>query len=211
MSKMSILEAAEFFGVSKEAIHNRIRRGSLESFIEDGIKYVIVNKEQTLKPKVKIQKPTTAFDEKYYQLLEEQNSYLQKKLEKQEDEIRLLREQKEQLLIQERIKIEQIYKDKDEQLKNILNSFKEQMLLTNKTDSSDTSFDAEIIEPIKKKKSKKKLTSLKKFLEKKYKDPKKIDKIKKRFKKIAKDDKRVIIIDKKLYVDTSKYSYDDLV
>jgi len=43
MSKMSIAEAAEFFGISREAIHNRIRRGSLESLIEDGVKLVEVS------------------------------------------------------------------------------------------------------------------------------------------------------------------------
>jgi predicted DNA-binding protein YlxM (UPF0122 family) len=40
MKKINITEASEFFGVSKEAIHNRIRRGSLQSDIENGIKIV---------------------------------------------------------------------------------------------------------------------------------------------------------------------------
>ena len=43
MDKMSVAEAAEFFGVSKEAIHNRIRRGSLASDIVDGQKYVVID------------------------------------------------------------------------------------------------------------------------------------------------------------------------
>ena len=97
MSKMSIIDAAEFFGVSKEAIHNRIRRGSLNSIIENGIKYVII--DETQPQKVKVRNQTAILNEKYYQLLEEQNQYLQKKLEKQEDEIKILREQKEELLI----------------------------------------------------------------------------------------------------------------
>jgi predicted DNA-binding protein YlxM (UPF0122 family) len=36
MKKMTIADAAEYFNVSKEAIHNRIRRGSLDCIVETG-------------------------------------------------------------------------------------------------------------------------------------------------------------------------------
>lgn len=118
MSKMNINDAAAFFGVSKEAIHNRIRRGSLESVMEDGVKLVIVDETSSKKvsPRVSIAKATLS-DERYYKLLEEQNTKLQSRVEILEGETRSLRDQKEQMLIEERIKIENIYKEKDEQLK----------------------------------------------------------------------------------------------
>ena len=40
MAKLTIQEASDHFKVSKEAIHNRIRRGSLPSMVEHGVKYV---------------------------------------------------------------------------------------------------------------------------------------------------------------------------
>ena len=42
MSKLKIADAASKLGVSKEAIHNRIRRGSLDCIVEDGVKFVIL-------------------------------------------------------------------------------------------------------------------------------------------------------------------------
>ncbi len=47
MKKMTISDAAEYFKVSKEAIHNRIRRGSLDCIVENGVKYVAVHAEKT--------------------------------------------------------------------------------------------------------------------------------------------------------------------
>jgi len=52
MKKMSVAEAAEFFSVSKEAIHNRIRRGSLKSLLgKDGVKLVLVDETSRVKIK----------------------------------------------------------------------------------------------------------------------------------------------------------------
>lgn len=130
MSKMSIADAAEHFGVSKEAIHNRIRRGSLNSVVEDGIKLVIIDSSAPKASKVQSKKPNNSSDDKYYKLLEEQNAQLQAKVEKLEDETRTLRDQKELMLIQERIKIEEIYKQKDEQLKNILSAISSKFMLS---------------------------------------------------------------------------------
>ena len=42
MSKMTVAEASEYFKISKEAIHNRIRRGTLDCVIEHGTKYVVI-------------------------------------------------------------------------------------------------------------------------------------------------------------------------
>ena len=42
MKKLTIADAADHFGVSKEAIHNRVRRGSLNCIVEEGVKYVVI-------------------------------------------------------------------------------------------------------------------------------------------------------------------------
>ncbi|MEA1983103.1 MAG: DNA-binding protein, partial [Campylobacterota bacterium] len=57
----------------------------------------------------------------------------------------------------------------------------------------------------------KKPISLKKYLKSKDFSEKKVQKIKERFKKRAKKDSRITIIENKIYVDPSKYSYSDLM
>lgn len=234
MQKMTIAEAADFFGVSKEAIHNRVRRGSLESEIVDGEKHVFVDENKTAKTthnvkrtKVKCSsskesKPNV--DDRYYNLLQEQNTKLQEKVEKLESETRTLRDQKEQMLIDEREKIEQIYKEKDEQLKNILNAISSKFMLETPTQKEDDSkeaneIDADIVieedefevsttsytnsdEPSI-------LTSLNKYLKARDFSKKKRKKIKAKFEKNSDKDRRVIKLNKKIYIDLGKYSYSD--
>ena len=113
MKKMTIADAAESFGVSKEAIHNRIRRGSLECMVENGVKYVAVASSKT---------PTSAAgDTRYTQYIEAENIRLRDKVDVLEKETTRLRDQRELMLIDQRISVEQIYKERDAQLRNILN------------------------------------------------------------------------------------------
>jgi len=215
MSKMSIAQAAEYFGVSREAIHNRIRRGSLESVVEDGVKLVEVSgipkstRNRTVATKMQ------ANDSRYYKLLEEQNAKLQLRVETLEGETRSLRDQKEQMLIEERIKIEQIYKDKDEQLKNILSSLSSQFMLNAPSEVSEVEEDtleAEIeIETKTEVKSESKVISLKKYLKRHKVSEKKSKKIKAKFKKEAQRDNRIITIGKKHYINLDKYDYKNLL
>lgn len=210
---MSIADAAEYFGVSKEAIHNRIRRGSLDTLIEDGVKQVVIDPANKNVIKPQMRKTAPPQDDRYYKLLEEQNVKLQEKVEKLENETRSLREQKEQMLIEERLKIEQIYKDKDEQLKNILNAITSNFMLNPPVEEKLEELDhveAEIEEsPIETKQSK--LISLKKYLKDSGLSKSKRDKVQNRFEKIAKKDKRIIVLDKKLYIDLARYDYKDLL
>ena len=213
MSKMSIAQAAEYFGVSREAIHNRIRRGSLQSVIEDGVKLVEVsatakasrstNRTNTTK--------TNSNDSRYYKLLEEQNAKLQERVDTLEGETRSLRDQKEQMLIEERIKIEQIYQDKDEQLKNILSSLSSQFMLSAPLEAEEDTLEAEIeTQRDDEAKSESKVMSLKKYLKKNKISEKKAKKIKAKFKKEAQRDNRIITIGKKYYINLDKYDYRDL-
>jgi hypothetical protein len=216
--QLSVNDAAEFFGVSKEAIHNRIRRGSLEVVVENGVKMVKFDESQSQN----LQKSSTpkreqtqlrAHDERYYRLLEEQNARLQKRVEALEDETRSLRDQKELMLIAEREKIESIYKEKDEQLKNILATLSQQFMLTLSNNPNDTNlyeqetFDAEIDEPS----SGSNIVSLKKFLKSLGLPKSKTKKLKEEFLLLASSDKRFIIFGEKIYLDTLRYDYSDLL
>ena len=212
MSKMSVNDAAIHFGVSKEAIHNRIRRGSLKSVIEDGVKLVIIDSTTPKRATIRVNSTKNMSDDKYYKLLEDQNAKLQSRVDTLEDETRTLRDQKEDMLIQERIKIENIYKEKDEQLKNILSSISSKFMLNA---PQEEHLEAEIesvdVIPVEDKKTKSKVISLKKYLKKLNLSAKKQEKIKKKFDKLYKKDERIILYGKKYYVDIKKFSYSDLI
>ncbi|SFV62837.1 hypothetical protein MNB_SM-4-1817 [hydrothermal vent metagenome] len=215
MKKLTVAEAAEYFGVSKEAIHNRVRRGSLEVVVENGIKMVLLNPDKVVKQTRKPTHVTAAVknDERYYKLLQEQNEKLQWRIEKLEGETRTLRDQKELMLINERKKIEAIYREKDEQLKKILSTLSTQfMQLREKPsgiiDVSET-LEVEIQELSSPKKES--IISLKKYLKSQNYSEKKLKRIKKAFSKRVKKDKRITEIDGKIYLDFTKHDYLDLL
>ena len=205
MTKLTLLQAAEQLGISKEAIHNRIRRGSLQSVVENGVKFVILDaKTTTTQKRAPSKQAINSHDDRYYKLLEEQNEKLQSRVDTLEGETRSLRDQKEQMLIDERKKIEQIYKDKDEQLKNILSAISSKFLL----EAPQEIVEAEIHED--KESTDNRLVSLKKHLKNINCSKKKAQKIKDKFAKYALTDTRIITIGKKYYIDLSKYDYSDL-
>ncbi len=210
MKKMSINDAAVYFGVSKEAIHNRVRRGSLQSLVENGVKMVLIDETKINVAKSVQPRRTVINNDRYYKLLEEQNTKLQSRVDILENETRTLRDQKELMLIQEREKIERIYKEKDEQLKNILSSISSQFMLNAPQDEivEEETFEAEI-EPEPEQASK--VVSLKKYLKKKNFSSKKVKKINARFKKRVKKDERIIIVGNKYYIDTLKHDYSDII
>jgi len=119
--KLTVIEMAKYLGVSKEAIYNRLRRGSLQSIIEDGKKYVLLT--QVVQREGKLPKRTTITNEmnhEYIDLLKLQIQELKEKNQKLEDDKEKLQLEKEQMLISSKEQIEKIYKDRDEQLKTIL-------------------------------------------------------------------------------------------
>ncbi len=217
MPEMTIPEAAEHFGITKEAIYSRIRRGTLLVNLADGVKYVHIDLnavKKSAKVKPKRTRTSTSNDERYYKLLEEQNLQLQTKLDRLEGETKTLREQKEAMLIKEREKIEQIYKDKDEQLKSILTSISSQFMLNTPVQiQNETHLDAEIEEVPQgvKEVLKGELISLKKYLKKHHYSLKKKEKIKAKFKKRMNKEQRIILIDKKFYIDPIEFDYSDLI
>lgn len=54
MQKLSITQVADKFGISKEAVYNRIRRGTFKTVEEDGVKFIILDDEEKAKKAKKI-------------------------------------------------------------------------------------------------------------------------------------------------------------
>lgn len=147
MTKLSVVEAAEVLGVSKEAIYNRIRRNTLESVTENGLKYVLLDKDEqkeaAAKPPRKPRQKQAINDERYIELLLEQIEELKKANKKlQEDKERLIGE-KEELLRGSKDEVEKIYKDRDKQLKHILTIITKPLLtyMRSRNDAIDAEFE----------------------------------------------------------------------
>ena len=218
MGLVSVSEASQKLGISKEAIHNRIRRGTLECVVVDNIKMVDVSKIKIKSKTVKAVNETKDSNQ-INDFLLEQNKELKDKIINLELETKSLRDKREEQLILEKQKIESIYKQKDEQLKTVLQVVTSKLLeaksFTNDLNSNiendiDTLIsdkqDEDIIdiEP-------QTLISLKKFLKLKGYSDKRIVAIKDRFKKLDKDDDRLIHKKGKIYIDPSKFDYSQLL
>ncbi|MDR1975924.1 MAG: integrase [Campylobacteraceae bacterium] len=124
MRKLTVAAAALELGITKEAIYNRIRRGSLQIVQEGDERYILLEDEPTKTPlaakSVNTQKKSAVPDERYINLLISQIDELKAtNSELNKDKERLIKE-KEQLLIEQRVALETIYKERDEQLKAIL-------------------------------------------------------------------------------------------
>jgi len=204
MSKLSVAEAAEKFKISKEAIHNRIRRGSLNCVIEDGVKYVVIDESV----QVKTSSTKDSSNDKFYIYIEDENKVLKEKIKDLEKKNSSLRDQKEEMLIQEKKNIEQVYKDRDAQLQQILHtiSAKFSPLIQEETHQEEISHDFVDVEEVDIKPIR-----LKEFLKLKAYKPAKRERIKNRFKRLLGTDERVFKRKGKIYVDPSKFDYKDLM
>jgi len=214
MSKMTVAEASEYFKVSKEAIHNRIRRGTLDCVIEHGTKFVVVGDAKT--------ESSTASNgnDKYYSYIEQENAVLKAKISELEGETRSLREQREQMLIEEKVKIEQIYKERDAQLKSVLQVVASKFLthqnmdevieevVTTEAETLTPDLD-DVIDVIDDNSDE--VVSLKQFLKLKMYSKKKREKIKSRFEKRMFEDERIIVKKKKVYLKPNHFDYSDLI
>ena len=213
MSKMTVAEAAEHYKVSKEAIHNRIRRGTLDCVIEHGIKYVVMDDAKNTPAQ------NSAANDKYYSYIEQENSALKAKIAELEGETRSLREQREQMLIAEKEKIEQIYKERDAQLKNVLQVVVSKFLTHQNMDtvieeavaSEEVRYDDPADDVIDVLDEENDLVSLKQFLKLKMYSKKKRAKIAARFEKHAEGDARIIVSDNKFYLKPNHFDYSDLI
>lgn len=204
MKKMTIADAAEYFNVSKEAIHNRIRRGSLNCIVENGVKYVAVESAKTSTS------ANVVSDNRYTQYIEQENERLREKVDYLEKETNRLRDQREQMLIDERIKVEQIYKERDAQLRSVLHVVATKFLSHANPDAvmqEADAINADVVDT-----EIEEWVSLKSFLKLKRIKDKEKKKIKNRFESaVEEDDERLIVRDEKIFLNPSRYDYSDLL
>lgn len=117
--KLTVIQMAQHLGVSKEAIYNRIRRGSLHTIIENGKKYVLLTDELEKSSRKKKTNNENSNNE-YMQHLKQELQELKEKNHKLENDKEKLQKEKEELLETTRVKIEAIYQSRDEYIQSIL-------------------------------------------------------------------------------------------
>jgi hypothetical protein len=207
MKKMTIADAAEYFKVSKEAIHNRIRRGSLDCIVDNGVKYVAVESAKSNAG------TNVVSDNRYTQYIEEENVRLREKVDVLEKETSRLRDQREQMLIDERIKVEQIYKERDAQLRSVLHVVATKFLSHVNADTvmqegmTVDAINADVVDP-----EIEEWISLKSFLKLKRVKDKEKKQIKRGFETALKNgDERLIPRGDKIFLNPSKFDYSDLL
>lgn len=206
MKKMTIADAAEYFNVSKEAIHNRIRRGSLDCIVDNGVKYVAVESPKSSAS------TTIVNDNRYTTYIEQENERLRDKVDVLEKETTRLRDQREQMLIDERVKVEQIYKERDAQLRSVLHVVATKFLSHVNTDTvmeeanGVDAINADVVEN-----EIEEWVSLKSFLKLKRYNDKEKKKIKNRFEALANEDIRLSSREGKIFLNPSEYDYSDLL
>ncbi len=219
--RLSVDEYCKKYKMSREMLSSRIKAKKLNYVVEGETVYIVVDDTvelsqpnikkieepqlSTLKPKVTV---ATVIS-----LYEKENRFLKDKIVQLEAKIDKLIDDKEQLLIAERDRIEQIYSSKDEQLKNILELVNKKIKLqrdemeSNKVDNFNFNNETTLIEES----AKEELVELKEYL--KSLDLKQFQRkaVKKRFLDVYDSDVRIIQKNGKLYLDLQKYDYGDLL
>lgn len=217
--RLTLEEYSKHFKMSKEMIHSKLRAKKLNYIIENSVTFIIVPRSSLEKEKcqeiheekkktkvvtkqeivVQKQKTTVAM---ILGLYKKENQQLKEKIAHLESKIDKLIDDKEQMLRDEIKKIEQVYSDKDSQLKNILELINTQL----KSQKEETILE---IEPISVEENQ--IIELKSYL--KTLDIESYQKkvIKKRFLAVYGKDVRVIKQNGKLFLDFSRYDYSDLL
>jgi len=225
--RLTLDEYSKHFKMSKEMINSKLRTKRLNYIIEDGVTYIIVTKNSLNNTRINTphtkeretqkastsQTPVVSNKTKttvamVLGLYQKENQQLKEKIVQLEAKIDKLIDDKEQMLRDEMAKIEQVYLNKDEQLKNVLELMNAKMI----AQSNSTVHDVETLQPIDKDNSQKReIVELKNYLKSLDLESYQRKIIKKRFLADYGKDIRIIKQNGKLYLDFSKYDYSDLL
>ena len=217
--RLTIDEYSRHFKMSKEMIHSKLRSKKLNYIIENGETYIIVPKSKTdndtfkeikeKKAKQDKSMPTTSQKPKItvatlIELYKRENRALKERIKELEAKIDRLIDDKEQMLREERERIEKVYAAKDEQLKTILELINAKLQMEQQSLSAAHDIEAIASTPSQR-------VELKEYLKSLDLEPAQRKIIKKRFQAVKGSDIRVQEQNGKIYLDFGKYDYSDLL
>jgi len=128
--RLSIEEYASRFDLSIATVHDKLRKKELDYSIDEGIVHILLS--STPEPKEESSPTATIIT-----LYKQENMQLKEKIKSLEEKVDRLIDDKEQMLRDERSRIEQVYQNKDEQLKSILELINTKLKLSQPTAISD--------------------------------------------------------------------------
>ncbi len=226
--RFTIDEYAQRFKMSREMVRAKLRDKRLNYIIEEGTTYIIVPRSSLNSAQLReIDTPETEIEPQrapdpapapvkpkttvatIIALYQKENRHLKEKISQLEAKIDRLIADKEQMLRDERDRIEQVYSNKDEQLKNILELINTKLMLTQKSEIHDV--DVHHDEPIDASIDQKDFVELRQYL--KSLDIKSAERktIRRRFAESYGSDIRIIQQNGQFFLDFSKYDYSDLL
>ena len=204
--RLSIEEYAKKKKMSIEMVHAKLKAGKLNFITENGKQYIVSNEEETTPqtPPAPAQK-TKITVATLIELYKRENRALKERVHYLEAKIDKLIDDKEQLLKEERERIEKVYAQKDEQLKRVLELINTKLQLEQQSRQPQ-----EEIEALPQKQQPK-LIELKEYLKSLDLEPHEKKVIKKRFNEAKGSDIRLHLQNGKIFLDFSKYDYSDLL
>ena len=149
MKKVSIGEAAEILGISKEAVYNRIRRNSLRAEESGGVRYVLLDDEMQSEPASQSSAKSTrsggaAGTQSFIDYLIKEISELKGEIEALQSDKDRLHKEKEEILIASKDEIKLMYKERDEKLGYFLSFFDKPLISAKNREAKP--FDVEVKE-----------------------------------------------------------------
>jgi len=226
--RFTIEEYANAYSISPEMVQSRLRRNRLNYIIENDTTYIVVPKHQVpyrendassvkhQAPEIKNDSETEAPPKKttvatVIGLYQKENHYLKRKIEELEAKVDRLVDEKEQLLKEERSRIEKVYADKDTQLKSILELINIKLLQEN-TASSQVYTETELaIEGQLEGQKEREPVELKQYLRSLDLKSSQRKSIKRRFAEAFGSDSRILLKNGLFYLDFDRYDYTDLL
>jgi len=207
--KMTIEQYAQKYKMSKEMIHSKLRSNKLNYIVDGKTTYIIVPDSQP-KQQPKIQPKQTTQKAKItvgtlIELYKKENLSLKEKIKELEAKIDKLINDKEQMLREERERIEKVYAAKDEQLKTVLELISTKLELQKQEQSQLLEQEKQNIQYLPQR------IELKEYLKSLDLEPHQRKTIKKRFLEAKGADIRIQEQNGKVYLDFNKYDYSDLL
>ena len=220
--RLTIDQYSKHFKMSKEMIHSKLRAGKLNYITENAQTYIIIpdndpvaqklhQSTQPKKTEVKKSMPPSTQKPKItvatlIELYKRENRALKERIKELEAKIDRLINDKEQMLREERERIEKVYAAKDEQLKTILELINAKLQMEQQSLELATPHDIEAIPSPSLQR-----VELKEYLKSLDLEPQQRKAIKKRFQAVKGSDIRVQEQNGKIYLDFGKYDYSDLL
>ena len=215
--RLSIDEYANRFNLPIATVHTKLRNKELDYSIDEGIVYILLSStpESTEKNSV----------ETILALYKNENQQLKEKIEFLEKKVDKLIDDKEQMLREERSRIEHLYQTKDEQLKTVLELINTKLQLSHahqlettqntplpsKEMSTEEDLEISAPSPTEKSETNPHKIALRKYLKNIGLETTERRLIKRRFAGAYGSDIRVLQQNGEFYLDLGKFDYSDLL